>query len=64
MGAQIRYAIIDSGTVVGAEAKIGEDDAGVGAIAVVGADIAVPDGKIIKAGAMISRASDLNEEGN
>ncbi|MBE6707533.1 MAG: glucose-1-phosphate adenylyltransferase [Ruminococcaceae bacterium] len=63
-GAQIRYAIIDSGTVVGSEAKIGEDGAGVGAIAVVGADIAVPDGKIIKAGAMISRASDLNEEGN
>jgi len=63
-GAEIRYAIIDSGTVVGENAKVGEDGAGTAAIAVVGADINVPDGKIIKAGAMISRASDLNEEVN
>ena len=63
-GAEIRYAIIDSGTVVGENARVGEDGATAAAIAVVGADINVPDGKVIKAGAMISRASDLNEEGN
>ncbi len=62
-GAQVNYAIIDSGTTIGADAKIGETDAGASEICVIGADINVPDGTVIGKGAMISRANDINKEG-
>ncbi len=54
-GATVKYAILDSGVEVGAGATVGEDRATATEIAVVGADIAVPAGKIIEAGAMISK---------
>ena len=63
-GAEVRYAIIDSGTHVGKNCKIGEVIADISKVAVVGADITVPDGKTVKAGAMISKATDLNKEDN
>ena len=63
-GAEVRYAIIDSGTHIGKNCKIGEEITDISKVAVVGADITVPDGKTVKAGAMISKASDLNKEDN
>ena len=63
-GAEVRYAIIDSGTKIGKGCKIGEEITDISKVAVVGADITVPDGMIVKAGAMISKASDLNKEDN
>ena len=54
-GATVKYAILDSGVEVGAGATVGEDRATASEIAVVGADIAVPAGKLIEAGAMISK---------
>ena len=54
-GATVKYAILDSGVEVGAGATVGEDRATASEVAVVGADIAVPAGKIIEAGAMISK---------
>ncbi len=62
-GAEVNYAIIDGGTAIGENAKIGTSDAGASEIAVVGADIAVPAGAAIEKGAMISKASDINKEG-
>ena len=53
-GAVVKYAILDSGVRVGKNAKVGADRATAAGIAVVGADVAVPDGKVIEAGAMIS----------
>ena len=63
-GADVECAIIDSGTVIGADARIGEAGAGSGNIAVVGADISVPAGAVIAAGAMISNEADINKGGN
>ena len=63
-GSEIRYAIIDSGTTIGKNCKIGEACTDSSRIAVVGADISVPDGTTVSAGAMISKASDINKEGN
>ena len=64
-GAEVRYAIVDSGTTIGKNCKIGE---ACGAdkleICVVGADISVPENTVIKAGAMISKATDIAKEGN
>lgn len=61
-GAKVDYAIIDSGTTVGADCIIGSENADSSTIAVVGADIKVPVGTKIDAGAMISRASDIGKE--
>ena len=63
-GAEVRYAIIDSGTTIGKNCKIGENITDTSKVAVVGADITVPDGTVVSAGAMISKASDLNKEDN
>ena len=63
-GADVECAIIDSGTVIGADARIGEAGAGSGNIAVVRADISVPAGAVIAAGAMISNEADINKGGN
>ena len=54
-GAAVRYAILDSGVHIGKDATVGEDRASASEIAVVGADVAVPAGKVIEAGAMISQ---------
>ncbi len=62
-GAEVNYAIIDGGTTVGENAKVGEAGAGSQNIAVVGADIDVPAGAVIAKGAMISKAEDINKEG-
>ena len=61
-GAEVRYAIIDSGTTIGKNCKIGENITDISKVAVVGADIGVADGTVVGAGAMISKASDLNKE--
>ena len=61
-GAEVRYAIIDSGTKIGKNCKIGENITDISKVAVVGADICVADGTVVGAGAMISKASDLNRE--
>ena len=53
-GAVVKYAILDSGVSIGKDATVGEDRATASEVAVVGADVAVPAGKIIEAGAMIS----------
>ena len=63
-GAEVRYAIVDSGTTIGKDCKIGEDITDISKVAVVGADICVPDGTVVPAGAMISKSSDLNKEDN
>ncbi|MBO7311130.1 MAG: glucose-1-phosphate adenylyltransferase [Clostridia bacterium] len=62
-GAKISYAIIDSGTIIGNDCIIGDENADSASIAVVGADISVPAGTKIGAGAMISRESDISKEG-
>ncbi len=62
-GAKLDYAIIDGGTTIGENAKVGSADAGAQDIAVVGADIIVPANTVIEKGAMISRATDINKEG-
>ncbi len=62
-GAQVNYAIIDTGVTVGEGAKVGEAGAGADATAVIGADIEVPAGVAVAKGAMISKASDLYKEG-
>ncbi|MBQ9759786.1 MAG: glucose-1-phosphate adenylyltransferase [Clostridia bacterium] len=54
-GAVVKYAILDSGVCIGAGATVGEDRATANEVAVVGADVAVPAGKVIEAGAMISK---------
>ena len=61
-GAQIDHAIIDSGTTVGSNCKIGKEGAGAGAICVIAADLDVPANTVIPEGAMISRASDISKE--
>ena len=53
-GAVVKYAILDENVTVGKNAAIGEDRASAAGIAVVGADVVVPDGAVIAAGAMIS----------
>ena len=60
-GSKVFYSIIDSGTTVGADCVIGADNADSSSIAVVGADIKVPSGTKIAAGAMISRISDIEK---
>ena len=62
-GAQVNYSIIDGGCTIGKDCKIGESRETAKDICVIGANISVPDGLVVEAGAMISRASDLNKEG-
>ena len=63
-GAEVRYAIIDSGTSIGKNCKVGENITDISKVAVVGADISVPEGTVVPAGSMISKSSDLNKEDN
>lgn len=53
-GASVNYAILDEKVTVGRGAKIGEERASAADIAVVGADVSVPNGAVIAPGAMIS----------
>ena len=53
-GATVRYSILDANVQIGAGATIGEDRATAEGIAVIGADVSVPAGEKIAAGAMIS----------
>ncbi|MBQ7336144.1 MAG: glucose-1-phosphate adenylyltransferase [Clostridia bacterium] len=53
-GATVKYSILDENVSIGKNATVGEDRATAEGIAVVGAGIEIPDGKIIAAGAMIS----------
>ena len=62
-GAGVFYSIVDSGTVIGNDCVIGDAKADSHSIAVVGADICVPNGTKIGAGAMISKPADLEKEG-
>ena len=50
----VKYSILDSGVAIGEGAKVGEDKETASEVAVVGADVAVPAGRVIEAGAMIS----------
>lgn len=52
--ATVRYAILDANVQVGANACIGEARSTASGIAVLGADVTVPDGETVPAGAMIS----------
>ena len=53
-GAVVRYAILDANVTVGEGALVGEDRKTAEGIAVLGADVSVPAGAKIEAGAMIS----------
>ena len=53
-GAEVRYAILDENVTVGKGAKVGEEKKDAVEIAVIGADVVIPEGKVIPAGAMIS----------
>ena len=52
-GAQVHYSIIDSGVTVGCGAKVGVGGSP-DSIAVIGADVSLPDGNTVEAGSMIS----------
>ena len=52
--ARVTYAILDDRVTVGEGAQVGEDRGAATEIAVVGADVKVPSGAKIPAGAMIS----------
>ncbi len=52
--ATVRYAILDANVRVGANACVGEARSTASGIAVLGADVTVPDGETVPAGAMIS----------
>ena len=62
-GAQVNYSIIDGGCTIGKDCRVGESRETTDEICVIGANISVPDGTVVGAGAMISKASDLNKEG-
>ena len=53
-GAAVRYSILDANVTVGENATVGESKGTTTEIAVVGADVVIPTGKAIPAGAMIS----------
>ena len=53
-GATVSYAILDANVTVGKGATVGESKDKTDEIAVIGADVVVPAGKNIPAGAMIS----------
>ena len=53
-GATVRYSILDEKVTVGENATVGEYRMTASEVAVIGADVTVPDGEKIPAGAMIS----------
>ncbi|MBO5293738.1 MAG: glucose-1-phosphate adenylyltransferase, partial [Clostridia bacterium] len=53
-GATVRYSILDENVTVGKNASVGEYRMTASEVAVIGADVTVPDGEKIPAGAMIS----------
>ncbi len=53
-GAHVSYSILDANVTLGAGAQVGGKRGDADGIAVIGADVKVPDGKIVAAGAMIS----------
>ena len=53
-GSTVRYSILDANVTVGENATVGEYRLTASEVAVVGADVVVPAGKKIAAGAMIS----------
>ena len=53
-GATVRYAILDANVTIGKKAAVGKDSSTADEIAVIGANVSVPDGKVISAGAMVS----------
>ena len=53
-GATVQYAILDSDVCIGEGAVVGEPRETASEVAVVGADVCVPAGLTIEAGAMIS----------
>ncbi len=53
-GATVRYSILDANVTIGDKATVGESRESAEGIAVIGADVSVPAGKKIEAGAMIS----------
>ena len=53
-GATVKYSIIDENVVIGDGATVGESRESGAEIAVIGADVVVPDGETVAAGAMIS----------
>ena len=53
-GATVRYAILDANVTVGENATVGEYRITASDVAVIGADVTVPAGETIAAGAMIS----------
>ena len=63
-GSVVNYSIIDSGTVIGENCKVGTDKESAKDVCVIGADINVPAGTTVADGAMIAKAADLNKEGN
>ena len=52
-GAKVCYSILDAGVKIGKKAKVGIDGSP-DSIAVIGADVELPDGKTVEAGEMIS----------
>ncbi len=53
-GTRVTYSILDAGVRLGADVCVGESRESAEGIAVIGADVKVPDGSKIAAGAMIS----------
>ncbi len=53
-GAKVTYSILDANVKVGSDATVGESRSTAEGIAVIGADVKVPEGAKIAAGAMIS----------
>ena len=53
-GATVRYAILDENVTVGKNATVGESRDTASDVAVIGADVTVPAGSVVPAGAMIS----------
>ena len=61
-GAKVSYAILDSDVKVGSNCTIGKARESAKGIAVVGTGISVPEGTIVKDGAMIYDSADLVKE--
>ena len=63
-GAVVNYSIIDSGTTIGENSRVGADKQSAKDVCVIGADICVPANTVVADGAMIAKEADLNKEGN
>ena len=53
-GASVTYSILDEGVTIGAGARVGAPKEETTEIAVIGADVSIPDGETVAPGAMIS----------